>query len=166
MKKLLSILLALTLVLGMTAMPAFAADNGTITITNYHEDVDYEIYRLLDLESYNPTSGAYSYKANSAWTGFFATDAAKAYITFDDAGYATWASGEDDDTVAAFAKLALAYAKENGIAPLKSSTNEDDMTLVPEGEKTHAKFSGLPLGYYLVDTTMGDCFFTKHSCFD
>ncbi len=157
MKKLLAIFLTLALVLGMAAVPAFADTTvkGTISITNYHEDVDYAIYRLLDLESYDKASGAYSYKANDAWAGFFATDAAKAYITFDEAGYATWATGEDEASVAAFGKLALDYAKNNGIDPVKSSLNEDEMEVVNSGDKTYGKFTNLPMGYYLVDTTMG-----------
>ena len=156
MKKFLSMVLTLALILGMAAVPAFAAEgNGTITITNYHNEVKYEIYRLLDLESYDKTSGAYSYRANNAWTGFFETDAAKAYITFDDAGYVTWVNGEDDTSVANFGKLALAYAKANDIAPVKSSETGGDMIEDSSSGKTYGKFTGLPLGYYLVDTSMG-----------
>lgn len=151
MKKLISIILAIVMVLSL-AVTAFAAGNeGTITINGVSEDNTYAIYKLLDLESYNVESGAYSYKVNAAWTGFFATDAAKAYIVVDDAGYVTWKAADNDDTVAAFAKLALAYAQENGINPVKSSKNDGEFVITG----TSGVFSDLELGYYLIDSTMG-----------
>ena len=152
LKRIASLMLALIIVLSMIPM-AFAetTNNGTITINGVTDSVTYEIYQLLDLESYNTESEAYSYKVNSAWTSFFATDDAKAYMSVDEHGYATWTAADDDDTVAAFAKLALAYAKENGISPVRSSENEGEFAVT---ENTGV-FSELPLGYYLVDSTMG-----------
>ena len=91
------------------------ATEGSITINGVGSEATYEIYQLLVLESYNQTSGAYSYKANAAWEAFFATPEAEAYMSTDADGYVTWATAEDDDTKAAFAKLALAYAKANNI---------------------------------------------------
>lgn len=152
MKKFVSLLLALVMVLSMATV-AFAeeTETGSITINGVHSATTYEIYKLLDLESYNTTSGAYSYKVNSAWSTFFATAEALTYVNIDDAGYVTWKAAEDEATLAAFAKLALAYAKENGIAPVKSSKNADEFVIT--GDK--GVFSGLELGYYLVDSTMG-----------
>jgi len=140
------------------AIPALAEEEkGSITINGVSEGNVYSIYKLLDLESYNVVSGAYSYKVNSAWTGFFATSDALTYVAIDDAGYVTWIEGEDDDTVAAFAKLALAYAEENGIAPVKSSKNDGEFTVTHNQETgdTEGKFTDLELGYYLIDSTMG-----------
>lgn len=158
MKKLVSILLAMMLVFSMAATAfaddatVFAAQNtGSITINGVNSDTTYGIYRLLDLESYNKDSGAYSYKVNSDWSGFFATDEAKAYITIDEAGYVTWIAEETDSVVAAFAKKALAYATANGIDPIKSSEVDGDM----EVTGTTGKFSDLALGWYLVDSTAG-----------
>ncbi len=160
MKKLVSLLLALVMVFSLAAA-AFADDNvslvdedetGSITINGIAADTTYEIYRLLDLESYNRDSGVYSYTVNAAWSAFFATDAAKAYFTVDEQGYATWtAENEANPTVAAFAQLALAYAKENGIAPVKSSENSGEFSITG----TEGKFSDLVLGYYLVDSSAG-----------
>lgn len=163
MKRLFALTLALMMVLSMATV-AFAngtnnAANevGSITINGVGTTSVYEIYKLLDLESYNTTSGAYSYKVNAAWTGFFATADALAYVAIDDAGYVTWIAAEDDDTVAAFAKKALAYAEANDIDPVKSSTVEGDfvVTTNPETGKSTGVFSGLSLGYYLVDSDMG-----------
>ena len=152
MKKLISLVLALMMVLSL-AVTAFAAETetGSITINGVSEKTKYDIYPLLDLESYDKDTGAYSYKVNAKWTSFFDTADAKSYITIDDAGYVTWIAAEDDDTVAGFAKKALAYAKANSIAAVKSSSTEGDFVITG----TSGKFSGLPLGYYLVDSTMG-----------
>ncbi len=149
MKKFVSIALTMMLVLSL-ALTVCAAGEGSITINGVTEDTSYAIYQLLDLESYNQQSGAYSYKVNSAWTAYFATDEAKSYITIDDAGYVTWVAGEDDATVAAFAQKALAYAKDNGIAPVATS-DDGDMTVTGDA----GKFVGLNLGWYLVDSTAG-----------
>ena len=149
MKKIITIILAAIMLLTLSAT-AFAAGTGSITINNITPTSTYEIYCILDLESYNNTTGAYSYKVNSAWSGFFATPEALAYVAIDGAGYVTWTAAEDDDTVAAFAKLALAYAKANSISPVQSSGTGD---FVITG--TSGKFSNLPLGYYLVDSTVG-----------
>ena len=150
MKKIVTLLLVLVLTLSLTCAVS-AAETGSITINGVADGTVYEIYQLLDLESYNKESGAYSYKINSAWTAYFETAEAQSYITVDAAGYVTWVAGEDDATVAAFAQKALAYAEANSIAPVKSSATPGDMTVTD----TVGVFSDLALGYYLVDSTAG-----------
>ncbi len=146
MKKTLAIILALIMVMSL-ATSAFAAGEGSITINNAHEGTTYNVYKILDLESYDTVSGAYSYKVNSAWTAFFATDDAKEYFKVDSSNYATYIAAEDDATVAAFAKLALKYAKDNGIAAVD--------TKVTAAGADKVVFTGLDLGYYLVDSSLG-----------
>ncbi len=159
MKKLFSILLVV-LMIAVLAVPAFAdtTATGSITINGISTDSSsvYEIYELLDLESYNVASGAYSYKVNAAWTGFFETDFALSHVSIDEAGYVTWKGAEDDDTKAAFAKEALAYAEDNGIAPVKSSANDGEFVITTgEDGKSSGKFEGLELGWYLIDSNVG-----------
>ena len=151
MKKIISVILSLMLIASLSVTAFAAGETGSITINGVSTGTTYKIYKLLDLESYDAASGAYSYKANAAWTAFFATDDAKAYMATDADGYVTWAAAEDDDTKAAFAKLALAYAKANGIDPVKSSENAGEF-VITDGKGV---FSDLELGYYLVDSTMG-----------
>ena len=151
MKKIISLILALMLIASLSVAAFAAEETGSITINGVSNENTYEIYRLLDLESYDAAAGAYSYKANSAWVAFFATDDAKAYMATDADGYVTWIAAEDDDTKAAFAKLALAYAKENSIDPVKSSENAGEFVITGDS----GKFSDLELGYYLVDSTVG-----------
>ncbi len=157
MKKLLVTLITAMMILTFSVPAAFAAETetGSITINGVGEKTTYDIYQLLDLESYDYESGAYSYKVNRAWDSFFETTDALSYVAIDEAGYVTWIAAEDDDTVAAFAKKALAYAKDNNIVPVKSSANGHMTTGTNENGKPYGKFEGLPLGYYLVDSTMG-----------
>lgn len=163
MKKLISLLLALMMVLSLATV-AFASEVGSgngignlslgsITINGVSSEVQYDLYKLLDLESYDEDEGVYSYKVNTTWAPFFETDAAKAYFKVDTQGYATWinASTDENTTVAEFAKLALAYAKTNNITPVKSSATEGDFEI----SGTNGTFHDLDLGYYLVDSTMG-----------
>lgn len=173
MKNTIALILAVALMFSLTVTVS-AVGEGSITINGVSESNVYSIYKLLDLESYNKETGVYSYKVNSAWTGFFETDDAKEYFTVDAQGYATWTNTSTADaTVAAFAKLALAYAQEqvpvsegseetkDRIDPVQSSHKIDTETneLVPSGDfvivDKAGTFDELALGYYLIDSTMG-----------
>lgn len=143
MKKYASILLALVMALAL-AVPALAADNdGSITISNAKKDEKYNIYQILELESYDEESGAYAYKVTSKWESFLKSQGT--YVNVDDQGYVTWVENAD---AAAFAKLAIQYAKDNSVAN-DNGANANEAT----GETI--TFSNLELGYYLVDSTMG-----------
>jgi len=163
MKRIVSLLLALLMIASFSTM-AFAADEkGSITINGVSTENVYSIYKLLTLESYDTDAKAYSYKAaDDDWEAFFATADAKKYFSTDSSGYVTWtwvaATGEtttEDEAIAAFAKLALAYAQANDIDPLKSSANAGEFVITENGGVNSGKFSDLELGYYLVDSTMG-----------
>ena len=142
-KKLASLLLALALAFAL-AVPAFAeGETGSITINDAVVGQTYTIYQILDLESYNASANAYAYKAATAWSTFINRDAIKStYVEVDAQGYVTWKDGAD---AAAFAKAAQKYAKDNSIA------NQGSVTATT----TTVSFTGLDLGYYLVDTTLG-----------
>lgn len=144
MKKTMALLLALIMVFAL-AVPAMAAGEGSITINNAVVGQTYTIYRVFDLESYNAQTNAYAYKINNAWKAFAQTTDAKAYISLDDQGYVTWVGEATDARAAEFARLALAYAKENKIAKVGSK----------KADANTVTFTGLALGYYLIDTTTG-----------
>lgn len=126
------------------AITVNAATTGSIEInrteTNY--DTVYNAYRILDL-SYDATNKSYAYTLNSTWKTFFTTGDGKDYVDID-REYVTIKSGAD---VAELAKKALAYAKANNIKPEKTTT-------IAKGEK-QATITGLELGYYLVDSSLG-----------
>lgn len=156
LKKLAALVLALMMILSLAAVASAADGKGSVTINGVGEETKYAIYQLLDLESYNVADGAYSYKVNSAWEAYFQTAEAKTYFSIEEGtGYVSWIAGDDAAAVAEFAKKALAYAQANGIDPLKSSVNDGEFVITEEEGKLKGVFSDLPLGYYLVDSSMG-----------
>ncbi len=133
------------------SITAFAAEDagtttGKITIDNAVAGQTYEIYKIFDLESFSADQTSYAYKVNDAWEDFFKTGAGKDFVTVDDAQkYVTLKKDVTNDAVAKLAKDALAYAKEKNIAADK----------VAVAELTQVTFEKLPLGYYLVDSSLG-----------
>lgn len=154
-KKMLAIMFAFMMVVGMGTKVnaeegAQPNTKGSITITNALPKQEYKLYRILELESFNTTSGAYSYKLSEKWKGFI-SDAnynAGKYLK-EENGYVTWIDENSDDaTVRVFAEEALKYAQVNGIECDSLIKNETD------SEKSIAA-NNLPLGYYLVDSSVG-----------
>ena len=151
-KKLMAALLAVALLCAM-AVPAFAAEgaetgtgnNGSITITNAAKDETYTIYRIFDLESYSGNN--YSYKLNSRWAGLADNATFQAYFEITTGGYVVPKDAYTEDAAKTFAAAALAFAKST-TAPIAN-----DGSAVATG--TTVSFTGLQLGYYLVDTTQG-----------
>lgn len=153
-RKLATLLLALVMVLSL-ATTAFAVTGdstttkGTITVTNTVKDVSYSIYRIFDLESFDTesgTDGAYSYKVNSAWKNFINQDTIKNVYVKVDNDYVTWVGNA---SAADFAAKAIAYATAEAtkISPVETKSASAD--------KEDVKFTDLPLGYYLVDSSLG-----------
>ena len=121
---------------------------GTITINNAIPEQTYTIYKILDLESYSPKeengkeTGNFAYKPSSEWESFINGKNVKdKYFTFE-GEYVSWKENADP---AEFAKLALDYAKTN------SKANQGSVT----ASSTPVRFTGLGLGYYLVDSSVG-----------
>lgn len=153
LRKFASLLLALVMVFAL-ATTAFAVsgtndNSGKITINNAVKDQTYTIYQILILESYSDENddqtqgdGAYAYKAAAAWADFVSRDDIKGkYLKTDAQGYVTWVEGAD---VADFAELAKAHAKT-------LSANQGRK----KAESAKVEFTGLNLGYYLVDSSLG-----------
>lgn len=156
-RKISCLLLALALIMAVP-VPAFAADTGAnssgkITIDNTVKGTNYSIYRIFDLESFadttpaDHTGGSYAYKVNAPWAAFFAVGSeGRNYVDLDDSGYVKWKENAD---AADFAAKAIAYAQA------------DDTKITATAAKTATDnnaplaFEGLPLGYYLVDSTLG-----------
>lgn len=139
MKKILA-LIAIILMVACMSTQVFAAGDGKITITNAIAEQEYNAYRIFDLESFSGEN--YSYTVNPDWATFIASEeVTDVYVTLTD-GYVTWVENADP---AEFAKLALEYAKTNSISPIatKAATSET------------VEMTGLDLGYYLVDSTVG-----------
>ena len=147
-RKLVSLLLAVAIVFAMTT--ALATQEGTltggsITINDAVPEQTYKAYQLLYLESYNKDAGAYAYKANSAWETWLKTQTT--YLSFDAQGYVTWVENAD---AAAFAKLAQVEA-----AKMTADATATAPAAAEGAKYSTVQFTGLKLGYYLVDTTLG-----------
>ena len=141
-KRAASLLLVIILVFAL-ATTAMAAQEGTltggsITINDAVPGQTYKAYQILYLESYNASSNAYAYKANSAWETWLKTQTS--YVSFDAQGYVTWVENAD---AATFAKL----------AQVEAAKMTADKTVT--ADSTTVSFTDLKLGYYLVDTTLG-----------
>lgn len=129
---------------------------GTITITNAKEGETYKLYKILSLESYSYTendkdNGNYAYKLTSdGWDSFIkGAGVLNEYFEFDDTNsYLTWKGDKSPARVKEFAQLALKYArnKTNNVQPVQP---------VKKAASDTVTYSGLDLGYYLVDSSMG-----------
>lgn len=145
MKKTMALLLALVMLFAL-AVPAMAATTtGTITINKAAEGDTYNAYLIFDLESYDKTKNAYSYKVHYGWDAFVTTGAGKDYVTVSN-GYVTWNPAKTTGTdYQAFAEAAIAYAKAStsitAAATATCAKNERSVTM-----------SGLALGYYVIET--------------
>lgn len=150
-KKIAAIMFAFVMVVSMSCnvkADEGTTATGTITINNAIPEQTYTIYKILDLESYSPKeengkeTGNFAYKPSSEWESFINGKNVKdKYFTFE-GEYVSWKENADP---AEFAKLALDYAKTN------SKANQGSVT----ASSTPVLFTGLGLGYYLVDSSVG-----------
>lgn len=132
------------------------ATTGTITITNAKVGETYKLYKILSLESYSYTendkvNGNYAYTlTGDDWDDFIkGSNVLNKYFKFDQTNkYLTWEGGTDEARVKEFAQLALKYARNeaNGVQPVQPTQKANSNTVT---------YSGLDLGYYLVDSSMG-----------
>ncbi len=147
-KKLLTLLLSAIMVFAML-IPALAAETGSITVSGAETGETYSIYKMFDLESYNATTNAYTYKVTSDWKDFIDNGYGKDVFSLDTQDVVTLKAGvsiTDNSTQAEdLAKAALAYAETKSLIPTEKATAASDSVV----------FSGLDLGYYLLDSSMG-----------
>lgn len=133
------------------------ATKGTITITNAKKGETYKLYKILSLESYSYTGNdkdngnyAYTLTGDTNWDNFITSpDVIDKYFEYDSTHkYLTWKGDKSPARVKEFAQLALKYARNeaNHVQPVKSAQTASSETVT---------YSGLDLGYYLVDSSMG-----------
>lgn len=160
-KKIAAIMFAFMMVVSMSCnvkaddATTTTGETGTITINNAVDGQTYTIYKLLDLESYEPKKneqgeeiGNYSYKPNKDWNNFISTaidSAGNNYFDVDENGYARW--NVDKTKTAEFARKALAYAKDKTHPITGASKNKEKGVALT--------FENLSLGYYLVESSVG-----------
>ena len=149
MKKLFAVLMAIALVLSMGTTFAFAADTGKIQITNAISGADYTVYKMLDFKAVEGSTDKGIYTIATGWENFFNNDAtAQEYFAIDNTRSPVTVSLKDGKTAdQTIAQAALAYAKNpaNNITATAADTADGDTV----------EFTGLKLGYYAIDTTVG-----------
>lgn len=159
MKKIASLLLVLVMVFALAA-PALAAGDGTITITNGVAGQTYNVYKVFDLtygggDTNGNSDAPHSYTVADGWKAFFTGDGEGLnYVDINQYGGVTWkkdAEGKDKDP-AEFAEKALAFATAHNIPVAATETLPGDPA---KDADTEIKFSGLDLGYYLIDSSLG-----------
>ena len=152
MKKFLSIIMVLAMVLSLS-ITAFAAENeGSITITNATIDETYELYKIFDASLSKDADGntnAVSYSIetdNQFFAALFGADGTteNTYFVYNvNTGSVTKKEGVNDSELIKY----LTELVENGTyntaaTPVKATSDE-------------VKFENLPYGYYLITSTLG-----------
>lgn len=152
MKKFLSIIMVLAMVLSLS-ITAFAAENeGSITITNATIDETYALYKIFDASISKDADGktkAVSYSIstdNQFFTALFGADGTTENLFFVynvNTGSVTKKDGVNDAELVKY----LTELVENGTyttaaASVKAASDE-------------VKFADLPYGYYLITSTLG-----------
>ena len=153
MRKVLSVLLVLAMILSLGAMAVSAAGNGTITVTDAQKGETYSLYKLFDLsydQENTPTKFAYTYTKNGAADAFltalqaqespFALEEIKTTV---DAGKfnVTLKDGKKDVDV-------VKFLKDNAASLPKPQTKE-------AGTDGNLVFDQLDHGYYYLTSTSG-----------
>lgn len=144
-KRLTTILFTIMMVLATTNI-VFAAGTGSITINNAIKDQTYNIYKIMELESFNGDNYAYKL-SDTNWIDFIKnTDRQQTIQIIDETnGIVKWIADKTDSTVQGFAKKALDYAKTKNLTPTETTV----------ATSTTVTFDFLELGYYLVDSSAG-----------
>ena len=139
-------LICMLFMLVLSVVNVSAAEKGTITINKAIVNESYNIYKVLDLETYDKVNNHYIYRAASRWETFLdgATDYLEARNENGDKYY-VWKDGVDKSRAKEFAEKAYKYAKDNNITP----------TMTQKATSTSVVFDNLDLGYYLVDSSVG-----------
>ena len=152
MKKFLSIIMVLAMVLSLS-ITAFAAENkGSITITNASIDETYELYKIFDASISKDADGntnAVSYSIetdNQFFAALFGADGTtdNTYFVYNvNTGSVTKKEGvNDSELIKYLTELVKNGTYNTATTPVKATSDE-------------VKFENLPYGYYLITSTLG-----------
>lgn len=160
-KKIAAIMFAFMMVFSLStnvkAENGVNTNQGSIKISNVKNGETYKIYRILDLDSYNYPTGnpdvgnySYTYKQgdNNAteWKNFIDTNTGDGkYFKRTGSTVSKYFTANDGVKGEDIAKAALQYVNDNGI--------EADYSYPATADGSYT-FEHLPLGYYLVESTV------------
>jgi LPXTG-motif cell wall-anchored protein len=151
MKKFLSILMVLAMIVSLS-VTVFAAENtGSITITNATIDETYAIYKIFDASISTDANGetnAVSYSISTDNQFFDAMFGAKGtagdyFLYNENTGSVTKKEGvNDSDLIKYLTELVKGGTYQTAVASVKAESDE-------------VKFEDLPYGYYLITSSLG-----------
>ena len=152
MKRILAIVCTFVMIISMaTGVNAVDGSSttsatGSITLKGAVVGDTYNVYKILSLESYDKGNNVYSYKENGdKWDKFFSEGKGAEYFTTSD-NYVTLKKGLSNDEVRMLAISAIDFVHANpDVRP----------TQTQKADSSSVKFSGLELGYYVVESTSG-----------
>ena len=153
-RKVLSFILPLSIAFSLL-VPALAdsgvnSDEGILTVDDAVPGETYTIYEILVLDSYDTDTGEYVYSVDDEWAAFFEDGGAGSdYMSIED-GSVTWVSSSTSENFQLFADEAIAYAEDKGIEPAAEAVKGED------DEDDDVVFTGLNLGYYIVESSLGE----------
>ena len=144
LKKLGSVLVA-ALMMAAMAVPALAAETGTITINNATAGNTYKVYKVFDAEG---NDNSISYKLVET------KESAPAGFVVDDAGNVIHGTKNEDGTITESSSTDLSSEE---IAAIAAYVTEADLvdTVTIADEATSGTTKALPNGYYYITTTTG-----------
>ena len=152
MKKFLSILMALAMILSLSVTAFAAQTNGSITITNATIDETYSVYKIFDASISKDTAGqtnavSYSIKTDSQFfAALFGTDgtADNTYFVYNaDTGAVTKKENANDAELIKYLTDMVAAGTYTTATTSVTATSDE------------VKFENLPFGYYLITSTLG-----------
>lgn len=141
MKKVFALLLTMVMVLAM-AVPAMAANDGSITIDNTTKGATYKIYKVFDA-TYSGTNVSYTYDGNN--TTFLAA------LQGESSSFTV--TQNSNDTYNVSAKTTATATTISTFLTSQVNNLGTPTTAIGTGEAV--KFSNLGYGYYYVTTTTG-----------
>ena len=120
---------------------------GTLTINNVKKNQTYKLYKILDLEGFSGDN--YSYTIATGWEDFFKNGGEGAvFMQNNENGYISFKEGMDvEDKLREFAQKAVKYANSKTLKPTKTYATSENQTSITD--------TGLALGYYLLDSSVG-----------
>ena len=150
MKKFLSILMVLAMILSLS-VTSFATENkGSITITNATIEETYAIYKIFDASistnAANETAVSYSISVDNQFFDIMFGEnnsAADFFVYNSNTGSVTKKEGvNDSELIKYLTELVKGGTYQTAVAPVVATTDE-------------VKFENLPYGYYLITSSLG-----------
>lgn len=131
-----------------TGSQTTSGQTGSITIKNVKKGETYNVYKVLTLDSYDKANNLYSYlPANDAWKDYFSGEG-NSYMHLNANGYVE--TSYTDDTAQVLAQQLIKKAK------VIAESDSTIKTIAPVTDDNGSlTISGLPLGYYVIDSTVG-----------